>query len=104
MIEAFQQVGPVYNLVLVVVAFVLFVRLFRTEGHIDVYLTPWKLVFAGVCIFVLETLITIVSLQVSVETNFFTRHFNGFLELGIVTLFLYALLLQREQLKSGTNI
>ncbi|MBI4143822.1 hypothetical protein HY486_01075 [Candidatus Woesearchaeota archaeon] len=102
LIESFAKVGPIYNLFLVVIVIILFIKLFRAQAINDVYLTPWKLVFTGLCIFILETIITI-------ARNVLTkgvpgRHINGYFELAIVILFLYALLLQHEHMKSQQSI
>lgn len=95
-LEAFAVVGPVYNLILVVVASILFIKLFNAEEYQHMYTKPWKLIFAGVIIFVLESVITVLR---SLSATSVGRHINGFFELVIVILFIYALLLQREDVK-----
>ena len=93
--ESFAAVGPIYNLVLVIIVIVLFVKLIRAQAYQDVFLTPWKLVFAGVLIFVAESVITVVR---NLGGTGITRHINGFFELAIVILFIHALLLQKDYL------
>ena len=80
------DVAPLYNLGLVVIAIYLFAKLFRTPLHDKrVYLTPWKLLFVGLCIFILEEVITILR---SAGIVTITRHINGFFELAMIALFI----------------
>ncbi|MAF35097.1 hypothetical protein CMO91_04600 [Candidatus Woesearchaeota archaeon] len=96
MMEAFAQVGPIYNLILVVVVIALFVKLLRAEAYQHVYTKPWKLIFVGVIIFVVESVITVLR---NLSATGVGRHINGFFELAIVILFIHALLLQKEDMK-----
>jgi len=92
---ALAQVAPYYNLGLVVVAMYLFITLFRIKGK-GVYMLPWKLLFAGVVIFIIEELITILRAARFIDIP---AHINGFFELAIIFLFIYMLLLQKAKMK-----
>ena len=52
MINAFKQVAPLYNLILVVIVLYLFARLFKAPAFEKVYLTPWKLILASLLVYV----------------------------------------------------
>jgi len=91
------EVAPLYNLGLVIIALILFVTLFTTKVKDKrVYLMPWKLLFFGVLIFVVEEVMTVLRMMEIVNIP---RHINGFFELIIICTFIYMLLLQREHVK-----
>ena len=95
--QAIGVVAPYYNLLFVVIAIYLFVQLFKTyKPGGKVFLTPWAYICAGMAIFVLEEVITILR---SVNLVQITKHINGFFELAIVILFIYAVLLQKDYVK-----
>ena len=85
-------VAPYYNLVLVIIALWLFRKLFKTSAPARAQL-PWKVVFAALVIFIVEELLTVLRSQ---QLVFIPVHINGFFELVIITLFIYALLKQKE--------
>lgn len=89
------------NLFLVTLVIIWFIRMFRREAHEKVYKLPWVLLFIGILIFVLETVLTILRhtglITFIHEGNYLV--YNGFFEMGIITLFTYMLLLQREHVK-----
>jgi len=90
-------VAPLYNLGLVAIAVYLFIRLFTTPVRDKrVYLTPWKILFFAVMVFVLEEIITVLRFVGLIDIP---RHINGFFELIIIITFIYALLLQNEHIK-----
>ena len=89
--------APLYNLGFVLIAIVLFVRLFRTPIRDKrVYLLPWKLLFVAVLIFVTEEVLTVLR---GMQLINIPVHINGFFEVIIITIFIYAMLLQRESMK-----
>lgn len=96
---AVAMVAPYYNLGFTIVVIYLFVQLFRTyrEGQ-GVYFAPWGYVFAAVMIFVLEEVITILRQAGLIEIPL---HINGFFELVIISVFIYALLLQRDWIRQA---
>jgi hypothetical protein len=99
MVETFAYclgiVAPYYNLALVVAAVLLFIHLFRTP-YKKTFIKPWKLVFAALLVFVVEEIVTVLTMA-----NVIPRYNLLFplLEMIIITLFIYALLLQKESLK-----
>ncbi|PIN76252.1 hypothetical protein COV18_00435 [Candidatus Woesearchaeota archaeon CG10_big_fil_rev_8_21_14_0_10_37_12] len=95
--ESLTQVAPWYNLLFVVIAIWLFVKLFTVPLRDKrVYLMPWKLLFFAVLVFIAEEVITILRM---VDVINIPRHINGFFELIIICTFIYALLLQKEHVK-----
>ncbi len=93
---ALGMIAPYYNMVLVLVALLLFTRLFKTEAKAKVYLFPWILVFVALLVYVLEEVITILRALGLIDIPV---HINGFFELVIVSVFIYALLLQMQYVK-----
>lgn len=91
----FGKVAPYYNLVLVIVVVVLFVKLFKTP-YKKTYLAPWKLLFAAVCVYIVEEIITVLHMSAVVT---FPKVTWPLLEMAIITIFIYVLLLQREHVK-----
>ncbi|MBI4016388.1 MAG: hypothetical protein HY363_01715 [Candidatus Aenigmarchaeota archaeon] len=85
-------VAPYYNLVLVAIAIWLFVVLFKTPSK-KVFLKPWIVLFFSLLIYVVEEILTVLRTAQIVKLPI---HINGFFELVIISLFIYALLLQRE--------
>jgi len=92
--QAIGMVAPYYNLAFTVVVVYLFIQLFRTyrEGR-KVYFAPWGYIFAALMVFVLEEVITVLRVANLIQIPL---QINGFFELVIISLFIYALLLQRE--------
>jgi len=87
--------APYYNLALVALVLFLFWKFLRMRTKL--YKLPWKLLFAAVLVFVLEEIITI--LGILPES---ARFILGIFELGIIILFIYMLLLQKEYIKHTT--
>jgi hypothetical protein len=90
---ALGMIAPYYNLVMVLVALLLFTKLFKTEPKAKVYLFPWILIFFALLVFVLEEIITVIRAAGLIDIPI---HINGFFELVIVAAFMYALLLQKQ--------
>ena len=98
--------APILNLLLVVIVVTLFIRLFMRKADEHVYTTPWKLLFVGILIFIVEEGMTVLSTPVLKDGVMVGRSIgswtyshlliNGFFEIGIITTFIYMLLLQRE--------
>ena len=90
------QSAPLYNLGLVIIVIYLFLKLFRTPVRDKrVYLLPWKLLFVAVLVFILEEVLTVLRGASLINIP---RHINGFFEVIIIGIFIYALLLQREHM------
>ncbi len=92
------QVAPFYNIALVIIVISLFVVLFRLPKKKGTYLDPWKFLFIALLVYVIEELLTITN---KLEITNIPRISTAFFEMIIITLFIYALLLQREWLKKG---
>lgn len=91
---ALGTAAPYYNLVFALVAMLLFIRLFRThKKNKAVFLFPWKLLFFGMLVFIVEEVLTVLRFAGIIRIPVYI---NGFFELVIITLFLYALLIQKN--------
>ncbi len=93
---ALGLVAPYFNLALVIVVVALFIQLFRTkvtEKYVN--LLPWKYVFAAFIVYILEELLTVLRSAGIVNV---VEHVNGYFELIMISLFIYALLLNKEQI------
>ena len=86
------KVALLYNLALVVIVIIMFIKLFMTQNK-QRYTKPWALIFAGILIFVLEEVFTILRHS---QIFVLPTYFNGIFEIIIISLFIYAMLLQRE--------
>jgi len=94
--ECIGIAAPYYNLALVVVVVTLFVVLLRIKNE-QRFLTPWKFVFGALCVYIVEEVITVLDgLKVIVTPKLVFP----LLEMVIIALFIYALLVQNEHLKS----
>jgi len=89
------RVAPYYNLILVVIVILLFLKLFRTPNK-KTYIMPWKFLFAALLVYVAEEIITVFHManMISVPAIVFPLF-----EMAIITLFIYVLLLQKENAK-----
>ena len=89
------RVAPYYNLVLVVVVILLFFKLFKTPNK-KTYIRPWKFLFAALLVFVVEEIITVFDMANMIMVP---KIVFPLLETVIITLFIYMLLLQKDNLK-----
>jgi len=95
-IECLEVAAPYYNLALVVVVFILFIRLFK-RSKIHYHSNPWKLLFVGFLIFIIEEIFTVLrNAGVLPDT---IRMYNPVFEMVILSVFIYAVLLQRQYVK-----
>jgi len=93
------QAAPLYNLGLVIIAVLLFIKLFTTKvKDKKVYLMPWKILFIALCVFIIEEILTVLRATGMVNIP---QHINGFFELIIICTFIYMLLMQKEHLDTG---
>jgi hypothetical protein len=95
---ALGTIAPYYNLALVVVTVLLFIVLFRTDKK-GVFMKPWYLFFVCICIFILEETFTI--LRATGLVTIVPAYMNAFFELGIIIIFVYIVLIQKEYLKKN---
>jgi len=92
---ALGMVAPFYNLALVAVVVLLFVVLFKTPSR-RTFMMPWYLLFACVCLYIIEEVLTVAR---AAGLTGIPRQINAFFELGIIIIFVYLVLLQREHIK-----
>ena len=89
------NVAPYYNLVLVVIVMLLFLKLFKTQNK-KTYIKPWKFLFAAVLVYLGEEIITVFDMARLIQVP---KIIFPLLETVIITLFIYVLLLQKEHTK-----
>lgn len=95
--SALGLVAPYYNLILVLILLYLFLKLFATPvKNKDVFHKPWALIFVALIIYIIEETLTILRTEGLLNIPI---HINGFFELGIIILFIYTLLIQKDMLK-----
>jgi hypothetical protein len=92
--ECIRVVAPLFNLVLVVIVIILFLKLFKIHNP-KRYTKPWGLLFGAVLLFVIEELFTVFRHLEVFELPLFM---NGIFEIGIVGLFVFAVLEQMEHI------
>lgn len=89
---ALGLVAPYYNLALVTIVVILFIKLLKIPAQ-PKQLLPWKVLFAAVVLYIIEEILTVLR-GVNIVT--IPVHINGFFELAIITLFIYTILKQKE--------
>ena len=89
------RIAPYYNLVLVFIVILLFLKLFKIPNK-KVYIKPWKYLFLAVLVYVFEEVITVFDMA---DLVVIPNILFPLLEMIIITLFIYVLLLQRESIK-----
>ena len=95
--ESLAAVAPLYNLALVAVVILLFLKLFSLKSK-GAFLKPWKYLYLAVLIYVVEELLTVLD-KAGILTR--PRVLNVFFELAIIGIFVYLLLLQKQSLQHG---
>ena len=98
--ESLGIVAPYYNLVLVLIVLVMFLKLFSIKNK-KVFLLPWKLLFFAVSVYILEEMLTVFKIAGIVDIP---RFINAVFEFVIITIFLYMLLIQKEHLRKASGI
>ena len=93
--ESLRIVAPYYNLVLVVIALVMFLKLFSLRNK-KIYMLPWYLLFAAVVVFIVEEILTVFYYAGIYQIP---RIMNAVFEFIIISLFIYMLLKQKEYVK-----
>jgi ABC-type transport system involved in cytochrome c biogenesis permease subunit len=96
--QAIAQTAPLYNLALAIVAVILFLKLFSYEERRFAFIKPWKILFTGFILFIVETVMTILRNLGAIK--FHPVVFVLF-EMIIIALFIYTLLLQKQFVKTG---
>lgn len=90
-----QIVAPFYNLALVVILVILFIKLFTLKSK-KVFIKPWKFIFIALLVYVVEESINILESMNVIPINALVY---PIFELIIITLFIYMLLLQKQYTK-----
>jgi len=93
------RVAPFYNLVLVFIVLILFIKLFSIKNK-KVFLKPWKFIFLAVIIYVVEEGLTVLIDVGLVDTKLSVLLFP-LMEMVMLVLFIYMLLLQKEHIKQN---
>jgi hypothetical protein len=90
-------VTPYYNMVLVIIVILLFIKLFRTPNK-KIFLLPWKFLFIAILIYVIEQILTIIEITKGI---IFPPIIFPIFETIIITLFIYMLLIQKEHISKS---
>ena len=93
---ALGTVAPVYNLILVIIAIVLFVKMFSVPRNKNIYVFPWKLIFIALLVYTAEEILTVLRMHDVINIPI---HINGFFELFMIITFIYALLTLKDHVK-----
>ena len=88
--------AQLYNIAFVIIVVTLFVVLFRSKNE-DRFLKPWKFIFGALCVYIVEQIASILNSNDVVAVH---KLFFPILEMIIISLFIYALLVQVEHLKN----
>ena len=94
--ESLGLVAPYYNLVLVTIVVILFIVFLRRQD-LTISKKPWKLLFAAILIYILEEILTVTGIS---DIGNMYKILHPLLEMGMIGLFIYMLLSQREYLRS----
>ena len=85
-------VAPYYNLVLVVIVVILFIKLFSLKNK-NAYLKPWKLLFLAIIVYIIEESVTVLE---NLDIVRVSKLLFPLFEMVIIVSFIYMLLLQKE--------
>ena len=92
--ECLGNIAPFYNLLLVLIALLMFMRLFNLKNK-NVYMLPWQLLFLAVVVFIIEEILTVFYIS---NILMIPRIYNAVFEFVIISIFIYLLLKQKEYL------
>ena len=92
---AFGLVAPYYNLLLVLIVVILFIKLLR-EKTSRTFMMPWELLFAIICIYIIEEVLTVLRKAGVISIPI---HINGFFELAIAIIGVYLIFVQKDHVK-----
>lgn len=95
--ECVGIVAPYYNLVLVLILLMMFLKLFNLPNK-KLFLLPWKLLFLAVSVYILEEMLTVFKIAGIID---YPRILNGVFEFVIISIFIYLLLIQKDYLKKS---
>jgi len=86
-------IAPFYNLVLVAIVTILFIKLFTLKRK---NILQWQMIFVAVLIYITEQVLTVTN---NLGMTTVPRITNSFFEMAIITIFIYVLLMQKEYVK-----
>ena len=92
--ESIGFVAPYYNMILVAIAIALFIMLLKKPGKENI--TPWKLMFISILIYVFEEVLTILN---DLDIINLSKLVAPLLEMAIISIFIYVFLSQLDYLK-----
>ena len=92
--DCLGNIAPFYNLLLVLIALLMFMRLFNLKNK-NVYMLPWQLLFLAVVVFIIEEILTVFYISGILRIP---RIYNAVFEFVIISIFIYLLLKQKEYL------
>ena len=92
------MIAPYYNLVFVVLVVILFMKLFREHHTNRTFMLPWELLFAIICVYIFEEILTILRMAGVISIPI---HINGFFELAIAILGVYLIFVQKAHIKKN---
>jgi len=85
-------IAPYYNIILVIIVTILFLKLFRTPTK-KIFVMPWKFLFAAIIIYIMEEIFTIAEGRNAIMLP---GWLFPFFEMIMIILFIYMFLLQKE--------
>lgn len=87
-----------YNLALVAVVIILYIKLLMTPNVRRAFIKPWKFIFVSFCVYIIEQVLAILNTAkvMAIHPIIFP-----IFEFFIIVLFIYALLTMKEHLKGG---
>jgi heme A synthase len=89
-------VAPYYNLIFVIIVVILFI-VFLRKPNPKVYTLPWKLLLIAISTYILEEILTVLNDAHIITVS---KLVAPFLEMIMISLFIYTLLAQKEYLKT----
>ncbi len=94
--ECLGIIAPYYNLVLVAIVIVLFIKLFMQKKK-GIYNIPWYFLFIAIILYVIEESMTVMA---SVGFLEIPPLLFPIFEMMMISLFIYMLLLQKDYIKT----
>ena len=89
-------VAPYYNLAMLIIVVILFAYLLKTPNKKKVFMAPWKYLFFAIMVFSLEEIMTVLGAAGILR---FPQFIFGIFEMIMISLFIYMVLLQKENIK-----
>jgi len=97
--DAFGIVAPYYNLVLVLIVIILFIKLFSIKNK-KMFFAPWRLLLIAISVYIIEEVLTVFHGAGIIDRP---RILNAIFELIIITIAIYMLLIEKQHLVEKKN-